>query len=124
MFHGVPVLAVPFQFEQLDNARKLVAHGMGVISEQAPALRGSGDEHYTATQVEAAARSVLGNAGYAENAARASRALRTYTARRHPYERAADELELALLARRSGIAEDAHPSEQMDGTFADQRDEL
>eukprot|EP00775_Hariotina_reticulata_P002756 gene2757-3050_t len=48
-FHGVPVVAVPFQFEQAENAAKVVAGGSGVLCQQAPAYRSGKSEnvHYT-----------------------------------------------------------------------------
>lgn len=39
---------------------------------------------------------VMTNASYAESARGIATALQTYAAHRHPYERAADEIELAL----------------------------
>jgi hypothetical protein len=129
-FHGVPLVAVPFQFEQVrvcdarlrlrtnrhapqagcrslshlsphtqaEHAAKLVSRGAGVLSTEAPAFRtgAKAGVTYTAEHIAGLIREVLGNASYSRTAAGIASGLQTYVARRHPYERAADEIELAL----------------------------
>lgn len=38
-FHGVPIISVPFQFEQAGNCLSLVSLGMGEVCRQAVAYR-------------------------------------------------------------------------------------
>jgi UDP:flavonoid glycosyltransferase YjiC (YdhE family) len=39
-FHGVPVIGVPVQMEQRENALKLASHGMGEVNKESVAYRG------------------------------------------------------------------------------------
>ncbi|WIA28182.1 hypothetical protein OEZ86_010747 [Tetradesmus obliquus] len=48
-FHGVPLAAVPFHFESLDQALKLAHRGAAVISRHAPAPR-AGDSQLAYTR--------------------------------------------------------------------------
>lgn len=69
-----------------------------MLSPEAPAFRNGARAGvtYTAEHVAGLCREVVGNASYARAAAGIASGLQTYAARRHPYERAADEIELAL----------------------------
>ncbi|WIA08110.1 hypothetical protein OEZ85_007570 [Tetradesmus obliquus] len=64
-FHGVPLAAVPFHFESLDQALKLAHRGAAVISRHAPAFR-AGDSQlaYTRQAVVELMREVLHNSSY------------------------------------------------------------
>lgn len=53
-FHGVPVVGLPLQKEQAENALKLAYHGLGVVSRQAPGFReswGSSGLQHSLTEV-------------------------------------------------------------------------
>ncbi|KAF8065540.1 V2 [Scenedesmus sp. PABB004] len=97
-FHGVPLLGMPFQFEQTENLLKLVRRGAAVMLPNAPTLRGGRNVSFDHAAVAATIREVVGQPSYAAAAAGLSRALRTYSARRSPYDRTADEIERALLS--------------------------
>lgn len=103
-FHGVPVVGLPFMFEQADNCMKLAARGAAVLSQQAPAFRcyndsGASSSSYSSQHLVQLIKQVLHTPGYAAAARRLSGALQAYAAARHPYKRAADEMELALHSR-------------------------
>eukprot|EP00878_Enallax_costatus_P020657 GHUV01021845.1.p1 GENE.GHUV01021845.1~~GHUV01021845.1.p1 ORF type:complete len:508 (+),score=124.81 GHUV01021845.1:392-1915(+) len=98
LFHGVPVLGVPFIFEHVENCCKLAVRGAAVLSPQSPAYRAINSSiHYTRQHIEELATQVLQDAAYTRAAKAMSTALQTYAKRRHPYARAADEIELAVL---------------------------
>jgi hypothetical protein len=62
---------------------------------------------------------VLNNVSYAQSAAAISDALQRYAAQRHPYERAADEIELAIRAADIHAASSPiKPTEQTDSRGA------
>lgn len=59
MFHGVPIVGVPFMSEQLHNTQRCAARGLGVVSPEAPALRTDG-QRYTREGVVSLVRQVGG----------------------------------------------------------------
>lgn len=116
-FHGVPLAAVPFHFESLDQALKLAHRGAAVISRHAPAPR-AGDSQlaYTRQAVVELMREVLHNSSYTAAAEALSGALQEHVLQRHPFQRAADEIELALATAAAAAAVgDATAAEQQQG---------
>ncbi len=67
LYHGVPLVAVPFFGDQLMNADVIASHGAGVTLDR---------RALDATAITNAVRSVLTDRGYRDNAAAAARALR------------------------------------------------
>jgi hypothetical protein len=59
MFHGVPIVGVPFMLEQLSNSQRCAARGFGVVSPEAPAVRAAG-VRYSRAGVAALVRKVSG----------------------------------------------------------------
>lgn len=57
-FHGVPVVGVPFMFEQAESGAKLAATGAAVMCEQAPAYRRGSTPTYTRKHVAELIRQV------------------------------------------------------------------
>lgn len=101
--HGVPIVGVPFQFEQAANVRRLAAGlGMGAVSPEAPATRRKGSKGYTREGVRALLAEVLGDPAYADAARRAGVAARALAAARPPLEGAVLETELAMAHRDYG----------------------
>lgn len=99
-FHGVPIVAAPFMAEAADMAAKLIARGGGVMCRQAPVFRrAKPDMTFSAGQVAELLHEVLEQPRYVQATEAVSMALRTYADRRSAYERAADEIELAILSR-------------------------
>ncbi|KAI8465452.1 MAG: hypothetical protein J3K34DRAFT_525378 [Monoraphidium minutum] len=96
MFHGVPILGVPFMGEQLHNARRAAARGLGAVSPEAAATRAPG-QTFTKDGVAGLVREVLAPS-YAEAAARVGEAMRHAYAFKRPVDRAVEEFELALVA--------------------------
>ncbi|CAL5228006.1 g11061 [Coccomyxa viridis] len=66
-YHGVPVVALPFQEFQPENAAKMIARGMGVKISK---------EDITTSAFREAIHKVLTDPSYAAAAARVSRKLR------------------------------------------------
>lgn len=121
-FHGVPLVALPFTKEQLDNAVKGQARGMLVACSEAPVLapkgqpRCSGDEgggggrrdeggggdevgcvHIQAERVVESVKEVLLNGSYAAAARAVGRVMQARYRIRPPLLMAADEVELAVM---------------------------
>ncbi|WIA34746.1 hypothetical protein OEZ86_013054 [Tetradesmus obliquus] len=76
-FHGVPVVGLPFMFEQADNCMKLAARGAAVLSQQAPAFRcyndsGASSSSYSSQHLVQLIKQVLHTPGYAAAARRLS----------------------------------------------------
>lgn len=101
MFHAVPVVGAPFQFEQEGNLHKLATKGMAVMLPDSAAIRKHSNDTFQRQQVADTIRQVLDNPSYAAAAQQLSRALQAYSRARSPYERAADEIELAINARKA-----------------------
>ena len=95
MFHGVPVVGVPFMVEQAMNSGRAAARGFGVVSPEAAALRAPG-QRFTRASVAGLVRTVL-EPRYAQAAHAVGEAMRAAYAMRAPADRAAEEIELALL---------------------------
>jgi UDP:flavonoid glycosyltransferase YjiC (YdhE family) len=57
MFHGVPIVSMPFMLEQRSNGQRAATRGFGIVSPEAPALRARG-AHYTRGGVAALVRQV------------------------------------------------------------------
>ncbi|WIA14570.1 hypothetical protein OEZ85_003087 [Tetradesmus obliquus] len=76
-FHGVPVVGLPFMFEQADNCMKLAARGAAVLSQQAPAFRcyndsGASSSSYSSQHLVQLIKQALHTPGYAAAARRLS----------------------------------------------------
>lgn len=92
--------------------------GTGLVSREAPAFRfGSrhAPQHFTRGAVLGLVQEVLSNRSYTDAARGAAAALQVYAARRHPYERAADEIELALLTAHARATANAVGSTAAEG---------
>lgn len=94
LFHGVPMLILPFAGDQLDNARRVEALGAGLRLGRAGFVKRQGELH-------AALARVLTEDAFRLAAQRASRELR---AGRAPGRALAAEAILEALASRSGTA--------------------
>ncbi|KAF6252756.1 hypothetical protein COO60DRAFT_503070 [Scenedesmus sp. NREL 46B-D3] len=113
MYHAVPVVGVPFQFEQEENLRKLSAKGMAVVMPNSAALRRGSNSTFQRQQVAETILQVLQDRSYAAAARQLSEALQAYSRGRSPYDRAADEIELAIHTRHVQRHQQQHQQRQL-----------
>lgn len=100
-YHGVPVVGVPFMFEQAESGSKLAAAGAAVMCREAPAYRSgrTSHVHYSREHVAGLIQQVMQDDSYQRAAERLAVVLQTQARQRHPYAAAADEFELAVNSR-------------------------
>ncbi|GBF97662.1 UDP-glucuronosyltransferase 2A1 precursor [Raphidocelis subcapitata] len=96
LFQGVPMVVLPFVYEQLANGRRAAARGYGLVSPESPAARPKG-VRFSRDGLSSLVRKVLTPSPYASAAEQAGAALRLAYDQHRPLERAAEEIELALL---------------------------
>lgn len=98
-FHGVPIVGVPFQFEQAANGLSLVDLGMGEMCRQAVAYRTGRNAgvRFERNALRDLIAQVMTDPKYAEAAARISAKMQLYYSFRTPVQRAADEAEVLLV---------------------------